>query len=380
MCCAHIPGLLARAGMHVTVLAPAKSPAIASRHARRRLQVDGGVRSVRRRLRALLLDPAERFDGVILGDEDIVLEVAAFIDEPWAAGCFPVPAAGPSRAMVCHKTEFVSACRADGIAVPDSRVCSDARAALTAADELGFPLLMKADFGASGSTVWRLESASQLVEALPRAAGKPFVLQAIVRGEAGVTEMLCARGRPLAIVSSLMRGIDPAPFGPASSRLYRKNAAAEAVAVRLARLTGFHGFCGFDWIQEDRAPHRLHAIDFHARPTLGFHMAARAGVDFAVAARHWVRGGTDAVASQPDGRDRLCHFFPKAMTLALRQRNVLGVLRWLPGASSNDLPWADAGLLRAFARRYWRTRVGSARSRGVAESTLQESTAFHDDM
>ncbi|HEX2540975.1 MAG TPA: hypothetical protein VHM00_07815 [Caldimonas sp.] len=346
----------------------------------RRLLVDGGVRSVRRRLRSLLLDPSEKFDWVILGDEDIVLEVAEFTDKPWAANCFPVPPMGVAQSMMCHKTEFISACRTHGIAVPESRVCGDAKAALTAADELGFPLLMKADFGASGSTVWRLQSTSDLLETMPRAAGRPFVLQAIVRGAAGVTEMLCARGTPLAIVSSLMRGIDPEPFGPASSRLYRKNVAAEAVAVRLAKLTGFHGFCGFDWVQEESGERRLHAIDFHARPTLGFHMAAVAGVDFAAAAHHLVQGGTDAIASQLDGLEKLCHFFPKGMTLAWRKRDVLGMLRWLPGASCNDLPWTDPGLVAGLARRYWRTRFSARKMTGSAESTLQESTAFRDDL
>ena len=67
----------------------------------------------------------------------------------------------------------------------------------------------------------------------------------------GVTEMLCQRGRVLALVSSDMGGIDPPPFGPSSSRLYRRNRAAETLATRLAALTRFEGLCGFDWLQRD---------------------------------------------------------------------------------------------------------------------------------
>lgn len=67
---------------------------------------------------------------------------------------------------------------------------------MAAAGTIGYPVLLKADFGASGTTVWRIEDAADLSRAVPRAAGEPFTVQALLSGEAGVTEMLCAHGRP----------------------------------------------------------------------------------------------------------------------------------------------------------------------------------------
>lgn len=127
-----------------------------------------------------------------------------------------------------------------------------------------------------------------------------------------------------------MRGIDPEPFGPASSRLYRKNLQAEALAVRLASLTGFHGLCGFDWVQCGGPDGPLYVIEFHPRPTLGFHMAHRAGVDFAIAVRGLLEDATTETLEQPGGREALCLFFPKDLTRAVRTRDIRGLLRWLP--------------------------------------------------
>lgn len=355
-----MPSVLANAGCRVAVLAPQDSAVLASRHVAERLPVVGGVEAVVRRLRTLMQGPT-RFDWVILGDEDMVAAVARRRSEAWAAKCFPVPIDGDAADTISRKTAFVQAAQRAGIAVPASRVCQGAEEAAAAAEDIGFPLLLKANFGASGMTVWRIGDHTELARMLPKAAGQPFTVQALLSGEPGVTEMLCDGRRPLAIVSSLMRGIDPAPFGPASSRLYRKNPQAEALAFRIAALTGFHGFCGFDWLQAGDGT--VHAIEFHARPTLGFHMAHRAGVDFAEAARALLDRALSAGSSahpaaeplmQADGGDALCLFFPKDLMRALRRRDIPGMLRWLPGISANDLPWGDPGLLWALLRRYKR--------------------------
>jgi hypothetical protein len=241
--------------------------------------------------------------------------------------------------------------RAD-VPIPRSRVCASVGDAVPASRELGFPLLLKADFGASGTTVWSIEDLPHLMREVPQAAGRPFTLQQRIVGESGVTEMLCAHGRPIAIVSSVMRGIDPEPFGPASSRLYRRNVRAEAIAARIAALTRFHGFCGFDWVQSDGPDGPVHVLEFHARPTLGFHMAHRAGVDFALATRRLHDGDVEPPIVQWSDREPVCRFFPKDFTRALRRRDVRGLLRWVPGASYNDLPWDDLRLARFMVRRF----------------------------
>lgn len=360
LCCFRMPSLLANAGCRVSVLAPEESAVLASRYVAKRMPVRGGVNAVVRRLRELLQSPLQ-FDWVILGDEDIVAAVARRRSEAWAAKCFPVAVDGDAVHTISRKTAFVQAAQRAGIPVPASRVCHGAEEAVAAAEDIGFPLLLKANFGASGMTVWRIADHAELLRILPRAAGQPFTVQALLRGEAGVTEMVCDGSKPLAIVSSLMRGIDPAPFGPASARLYRQNPQAEAVAIQIAALTGFRGFCGFDWLQTDDGT--VHAIEFHARPTLGFHMAHRAGVDFAEAARRLLdqrayAGSSPDRAAEPitqaEARDALCLFFPKDFTRALRHRDVRGLLRWLPGITANDLPWRDPGLLWALVRRYGR--------------------------
>ena len=376
MCCVRIPRLLARAGWHVTVMAPPTSLALASRSVARRLPVPGGGDSVVRRLRALHKGGATPFHWIVLGDEDVVDAVSARLDEPWAAACFPVRPGTDASRVISYKTAFIEACRRAGIRAPSSRVCTRTDEAVPAAGEIGFPLLLKADFGASGTTVWRVNDRSELVARLPSTAGRPFTLQTLLAGEAGVTEMLCDHGRPLAIVSSLMQGIDPVPFGPASSRLYRKSEQAETMAARLAALTGFHGFCGFDWIQCEGPDGPVHAIEFHARPTLGFHMAHRGGVDFTLAARRLLRGHDGAPLVQPPGREASCFFFPKDFTRALRQRDVRALLRWIPGLAFNDLPWGDPSLAWGLIQRLARQRLSRARPRAFVATTTESSSVL----
>ena len=371
MCCARIPGLLARAGWQVSVLAPTTSPALSSRHVGHRMPVASEGKAVMRQLRSLCHRVAPPFDWVIPGDEDIIAMLAARLDEPWARACFPVRADACSDDIVSRKTSFIAACQSAGVPVPMSEVCSGPGEALSASLYIGFPLLLKADFGASGTTVWRIADRSELMSALPRAAGRPFTLQAIVKGESGVTEMLCVDGRPLAIVSSVMRGIDPVPFGPASSRLYRKNPEAEAMAVLIARLTRFNGFCGFDWIQSGGPEGPVFAIEFHPRPTLGFHMAHHAGVDFVAAARQLLSGADEALPEQPSGSETPCLFFPKDLMRALRRRDFRGLVRWLPGVSHTDLPWDDLPLALNFVARHARNRPRAV-PRGRATPALDD--------
>ena len=374
MCCARIPALLALAGWRVSVLAPSTSPALASRHVDRRVPVDGGGEAVLRCLRSLCPNGIPEFDWVIAGDEDMVALLAARLDEPWARACFPVRTDSRSDDAISHKTSFIAACQTAGVPVPMSEVCTGMSDALPASTRIGFPMLLKADFGASGTTVWRVADRTELMHALPGTAGRPFMLQAIVSGESGVTEMLCVDGRPLAVVSSVMRGIDSRPFGPASSRLYRKNAQAETMALQIGELTGFHGFCGLDWVQSGGPDGPVFAIEFHPRPTLGFHMAHRAGVDFSEAARRLRQGAAAILPGQPSGTETACLFFPKDLMRALRCRDLRGLLRWLPGACFNDMPWRDLPLAWNFVARYARGRRRPAPA-GRAASTFDNDAA-----
>lgn len=381
---ARMPKLLAAAAMRVTVMAPPASPALASRHVSERIPVDGDVRAVRRHLRSLLLADPGRYDWVILCDEDLVTEVARYLGEHWADACFPVPADSEAPTIISGKSAFISACQSAGIAVPTSRICHGVDDALAAAGVIGYPLVLKADFGASGTTVWRIGDERELLAALPRTDGRRFVMQQLLTGEAGVTEMICRAGRPLAIVSSLMRGIDPAPFGPASSRLYRANPEAEALAHRIGALTSFNGFCGFDWMQCGGSDGATFAIEFHPRPTLGFHMARHAGVDFVTAVRDlFDSGATPALVQRRDGQ-QACHFFPKDLTRALRSRDLTGLWRWVPGVAYNDFPWGDPGLLGALVQRYVaghrKPSSGHPAKPVRAPMLAPQSTAFHDDL
>jgi len=54
-------------------------------------------------------------------------------------------------------------------------------------------------------------------------------------------------------------------------------------------MTGFHGFCGFDWIH-NKDEDSIAVIEFHARPPSGFHFGSVCGVNFAEGIKSMLSG------------------------------------------------------------------------------------------
>lgn len=373
-CCARMPGVLSAAGLHVTVLAPEKSPALASSHVARRIRSGSDVLSVLKRLRSLIAARGA-FDFIVIGDEEAMRAVASCSDEPWARRCLPFPPDARAVDIATSKNAFVLACRDACIAVPEFGICETFDDARRTLDRIGVPAVAKAAFGSAGSSVHSIDDVADVACVLSRMDGKPFVVQRRIAGEAGVTEMLCDRGRPIAVASSLMHGIDPAPFGPASAREFIHLPQARALAGDIARLTGFHGFCGFDWIREGGPGGPLRVLEFHHRPTLGIHLARHAGVDFAAALAGLLAGTSSAEPQQNDAASTHCLLFPKDLTRAFRSGDAADLLRWLPGRAKTDFPWTDPGLLWHLAKRFLRARAADQALTGFGNPLSTLSTA-----
>ncbi|GAA2561201.1 ATP-grasp domain-containing protein [Winogradskya consettensis] len=99
----------------------------------------------------------EHFDGVITFSESAVITVAAVADALGLPG-IPVQAAVQSRNKLLMRQAHERA----GAPIPGFRYAEDEKQALAAAEEFGYPVILKPTMGAGSNFVFRIDDAEQL--------------------------------------------------------------------------------------------------------------------------------------------------------------------------------------------------------------------------
>lgn len=298
---ARLPYLLHRAGLRVDVLGDLDPDVVRSRYVRRRTRCPAAA--VVPALRARLAGPGPAYDWVIPNDETVLdALVRAAADEPWARAVLPVPAGDAAR-TVTSKARFTAACQQAGVRMPPSVVCRTAAEALAAGDAVGWPLIVKRDAGYAGLGVRRAADARELAAAVAAWPPGPWVVQRLVRGEVGSTQLLLDRGRPVCWFATVKRDFYPSAFSPSCVRQVAEHPGMAALVAAVGALTRFHGLGAIDWmVDDDRG--ELFLLELNPRPTPGFHLGGRAGVDVAAAVRAWVAGDRGHAQVRAGGRGR----------------------------------------------------------------------------
>ena len=153
-----------------------------------------------------------------------------------------------------------------GLAAPATRVVHDTAALLAASDEIGFPLVVKADIGGAGSALAGFDSRAELAAVaeagrLPPSANGVWLVQALVRARGGhVTRIELLGGRYLYGID--VTAMDEALVVSSSDELVqrlatRRRRRAEpppgliSAAGMLAREAGMEA-CGIEYMIDDR--------------------------------------------------------------------------------------------------------------------------------
>ncbi|MFG1817850.1 ATP-grasp domain-containing protein [Kribbella sp. NPDC049174] len=106
----------------------------------------------------------ERFDGVLTFSESGVLTVAA------VAEALGLPGVGLDAARISrNKLLMREAQQRGGAPVPRFRLVPDVTAALAAADEFGYPIILKPTLGAASNFVFRIDDPDELRTRFPQA-------------------------------------------------------------------------------------------------------------------------------------------------------------------------------------------------------------------
>src|SRR5579875_3337970 len=96
---------------------------------------------------------AEHFDGVLSFSESAVITVAA------VAEALGLPGVGVETARICrNKLLMRQAHERGGVPIPRFRLVPDLAAALAAAEEFGYPVILKPTLGGASNFVFRLDN------------------------------------------------------------------------------------------------------------------------------------------------------------------------------------------------------------------------------
>jgi len=163
-----------------------------------------------------------------------------------------------------------------GLGAPATRVVHDVPALMAAARTIGFPLVVKADIGGSGSGILRLDCVEDLADAanagrLPQSANGVWLCQALVRPRGGTVTRIEVLGGRYLYGLDVTAADDALAIGSTDARVQRlatrRRMRAEpppaliSAAEMLAREAGMEA-CGVEYMIDDRCgTARFHDIN-----------------------------------------------------------------------------------------------------------------------
>jgi hypothetical protein len=386
---ARFPSVLNRAGCRVTVVGNPAAMVCSSRFVQKVIPCDEfTLAAVLQRQLAQNADPKP---WVILTDEKSLNPVAACHGQPWTADVFPVPLTQANADLILRKNSFMAAAANVELPIPPLRICHTLAQANAAANELTFPLFMKRDFDSAGAGVMQVFNATDVPAAFSRLSNTgPVLIQQMIHGPVVKTDVLYFRGKPMCWSCAYARQTWPGQWGPSCVREYLVDPRIEPIVRRIGALTGFHGLCGFDSIHDSKTG-RLIVIEFNARLVPYYHLACHVGVDYFRAISDFLAGRfTEQRPRMPRDKPPIIYVFPQDLRRCISQRDLRGLLKWLPGLSQKDIPWRDTNLIFRFFVDYAKIVVGKLHQKfkrrhnhinlsleALSSSSLQLSTRGH---
>jgi len=356
---ARLPFELKQAGCDVALFAPAGSLAAQTPYVDRRAIAAG--RGTTGAWTKLLLREIEAFDPAIVlpGDDAMVrMLLGLAIDPPPGASSTGladlVRASLGDLALVVDsidKTRLFEIARSAGMSVAEGGVASGADDAVSIAESLGYPVIVRAGSGTGGAGTTRCESADAVAEAVRKvrvpdgwmpARPHRVLVQRWVDGPVIVRASLAWHGDEVAGTTRGRLATYPSALGPGSAVVYAGIPAIAEAMRTLLRALDATGFVGAQFIVEPGTGTPL-LLEINRRMVPATYGSRYAGIDQAQALAAMLRGerwsGPEDLRPGPGPRLAL---FPQ---------------EWYRDPDSNwladlpcDAPWDDPALFRAMLR------------------------------
>lgn len=304
----RLPKALADAGFDVATLSTADSFLAQTRYARRHAFMAPGTLARDGLVNTLAAAPADLIipgcDTAVAFMQRWALDVRSTADggvPPAVRALLRRSLGDPAHYHVTQsKHETIAVARRAGIRAPAQVPVITATDAQRFAQQYGYPVVLKSEFGSGGRGVRICADATRIGPALhalaARAPGVPpprifaqqciagqLAMGAVTAMDSVVLERLCARKNEC----------HPAPTGPSSVIEFIEHPAMSRAMATLVQQLGFNGFGSGDFIIDEAGEAWL--IEFNPRPTPICHLGAAAGHDLARA----LRCRLDGVPCQP---------------------------------------------------------------------------------
>ena len=359
---ARMPRELQRAGLRVGVLAPDNALALHTAHVDFRGRFASGAtlyewtRAIDAAVRAL--DPAL----ILPGDDLTVRTLLQLVLEPppelvplldGGLGALVRASLGDARQCLAaiDKAQLFLHAIDSGIPVADGGVAADAADALEIAARVGYPVVVRRDFGSGGAGTVRCRAAGDVLAAMSGASaqsawtppGAPrFVVQRFSEGEVVTRPFVAWQGAEIAGFTRSRLATHPGPFGPGSVVEFAGIPAVAAATRTLAAGLGIHGFAGAQFLLEPGSGKPL-LVEINRRMLPATHSGSRIGIDLADALAVTMRGERwNGSSDLPEGPGLRLALFPQEWY----RKPSSSWLRDLPC----DLPWHDPSLVAAMTR------------------------------
>jgi hypothetical protein len=358
---ARLPALLHRCGYEVDVFGPERTSAARSLYANVLTQGWGAEDQLIDRLEAYLFgEPGyiDDYDWIIFLDDGILelLVEAATKDDRWNR-CMPVNPERFTPEAVASKTKFNSIAKAAGLPIPDFVEISHQRDFDSAAQKLTFPLIYKPRHQWAGMGVTRIDTPEELDGA--RDAFKKYgegLLQNFIEGRVCLFEVLYSNGNPVFYATTCKAKTISGPMGPSSQRLSIYNPNVDFLVHEIGNLTGFHGLCGVDFI-EDQTTKDIYIIEMNFRPTSINPYWKYFGIDFKRGILGFLSDNYSLQTPQHHEESPVhTYSCPEELSRCIRASDWKSLLQCLTSLQFwQCFPWNDPPLWRIFAGELYST-------------------------
>ncbi len=276
----HLPYLLRRADVEVHLLAPrGRAPASRFVHVLPEDPADepGFVHSLREHLAA----HADEYRLVLVGDDEAFAALAREKDRAWLAPWFPVDPFGENLEALYLKHRFNKLCHRHGLRAPKNIVCRDLPEARAAAEKLGYPVMLKNHLGSGGLGVRQARDPAALAShyaTLSAASPDGLSVQEYIPGKLGNCHAIARRGKVRQWYCYESIKTWPEAESPPTVTATVESHEADALAFRVAEITGYHGIFGLDWVRAQRDGH-IYLLECNPRMTPGMCRGKVFGLD-----------------------------------------------------------------------------------------------------
>jgi hypothetical protein len=279
----------------------------------------------------------------------LIRELANCADEKRVKAALPVDTALGFE-MMGSKIAFLDVCKAEGLPVTESRTVATLSEALAAADDIGYPVMLKLASGYGGSGVKKIDDAVSLERAFATfSPGEPFTVERFVFGLIGGAEVLYDHGVPVCWSAYYKEKRWPGEFGPSAVRRVMNHPQVASIVEKLGALTGQHGFAVICFIHDTQRD-ELRLLEMNFRPGVGMHFRGPIRRMFAGGLNALLTGNAYTGSRTPGVVNRRIHMFPQDLQRSVAERDYGGLIRLLTGGLLHDLPYDDLWLLLSHLR------------------------------